>query len=302
VDIDGNNLQGNEQRAGRFALDNYTNGEGFTWAATYDWQRVSYDIAAPYEFQRAQLEFGVWLSSSLRIFASGGVESDWDVPLDPALQAELWEGGFSLRFGTESTLTVASGERSFGSSSRVELNWQGKRQTLNASYVQEPTTQGLQRVVQPGPSNPDLILDLLTAQGQSQRFISNRGSVDYNIQFSRLTLRARLLLEERTDITSAIGTVLPDQEQSNAGIRADYQLGARTRVRLGANRIRFEFQEDIETDILSSTVGLSYDIGPRSELALDYTYVDQESVGAVVPNRRDFISNSVVLTFRREFR
>ena len=301
VEVDGNNLQGNEQRFGVLSVDNYTAGEGFAWALQYDWQRVIYDVAEPYEFQRARLEVGYWLTSRLRVFAAGGRESDWEIPLDPAPEAGLWEAGLTVQLGTDSTFTVATGERSFGASSRLEFSFRNRRQSLELSFVQEPTTQGLQRLLQGGPSSPDLISDILSAEGQSQRFISNRASLDWSVQLRRLTFRARAFLEDRSDITTALGAVLPDQEQINAGISVDYQLGARTRVAAGLTRLGFDIDDGNESDILQASLNLAYDIGSRTALLFEYSYADQQNVTPGAVNPPDFFANIVSLRLRRQF-
>ena len=301
VEVEGNALQGNEQGNGRFSLDNYAAGQGFSWALMYDWQRAEYDVSEPFEYQRARLELGAWASSRTRFFVSGGLESDWNVPLDPALEAELWEVGVDYQLSADTRFLVAVGERSFGSSSRAILEYASRVHTVSLSFVQEPTTQGIQRFRRVTPSDPDSLEDVLTTQGQSQRFVSNRVDLDWRMALRRLTIRGRVFVEDRSDVTTAGGTVLPEQDQSSAALTVSYQLGARTRAGVQVTRLSFETSDGLERDIIRSGIDITYDIGARTVLAFNYSYNDQDAAGTVNNNAADFFSNVVTLTLTRTF-
>ncbi|MEL7535616.1 MAG: TIGR03016 family PEP-CTERM system-associated outer membrane protein [Pseudomonadota bacterium] len=303
VEIQGGGLQNNDQSLANFSLDNYLGGQGLTWAVRYNWQRVEYDIAQPFENQTALLELGFWLNSSLRVFGSGGLESDWEVPLDPALEAETWEAGIVYSVGDRAQLTLAGGERSFGASARALLQLTGRSSTLNVSFTQRPATLGAQPVRTDGPSAPDLLFDLLDQQGQTQRFVANRFELTWTLALRRLNLQARGFIEERTDRTTAAGELLSDQEQDGQGLSATYQLGARTSVGLDIARQVFDLGDGTDRELIRTAINASYSLGARTQLEFSYAYNDQDSdqIAMGPPNNADFVSNVVTLTISRTF-
>src|SRR5690606_32862729 len=92
-DEQGLDTPSNQQADANLSVDNYRQGSGLTWALRYNWQQLEYDDDRffPWKYQLAVAELGFWVSGNTRLFASGGLESAWDEPLDPALEDELWE-------------------------------------------------------------------------------------------------------------------------------------------------------------------------------------------------------------------
>ncbi|MEO1037406.1 MAG: TIGR03016 family PEP-CTERM system-associated outer membrane protein [Pseudomonadota bacterium] len=303
VEIQGSGLQNNDQSLADFSLDNYRVGQGLTWALRYNWQRVEYDIAQPFENQTALLELGFWLNGSLRVFGSGGLESDWEVPLDPALEAEIWEAGIVYSAGERAQLTLAAGERSFGTSGRAILQLTGRNSTFNVSFTQRPATLGAQPVRIDGPSTPELLFNLLDQQGQTQRFVANRLGVTWTLALRRLSIEARAFIEERSDRTTAAGDDLPNQDQDAQGASITYQLGARTSVGVDLARQVFDLGDGADRELIRTTLNASYNLGTRTQLEFSYAYNDQDSdqVAMGPPNSADFVSNVVTLTISRTF-
>ena len=296
------NLQGNRQSEGAFELDNYSRGEGMTVAARYNWERTEYDDATPFEYQKAEFELGAWVSRTVRLFAIIGQESDWDTPLDPGLAADLWEVGAAYRTTNGATATIAVGERNFGTSFRGEFGMPLRSGGLLAIRLfQQPTTQGVQRFRQDDPTEAIIARDLLTQLGQSQRFISNRLEASVTQSFRRLSFEISALVEERTDVTTALGLELPDVDQESLGLSVTYELGARTELSLFGSSNQFDNNLGNAQELVIGGVDFSYKLGARSTIEVSYSYTDQSNLANVGSDQENFISNVVALSFRREF-
>ena len=300
VDLDAPELEDSTQGRANFSIDNYAVGDGLTLALLYDWQRVEYESSIPFEYQRARAEIGTWLGGSTRIFGSVGVESEWDNPLDPALEADVWEAGLSYQPSERLSLELAAGERSFGASSRIALAYNTRRGELALSFVQDPTTQGVQRLRVRGPSDPDLLTDVLTVEGQTQRFISNRVDASWEFRTRRLALQLRVFAEDRTDAATADGTPIPDREQRGLAASVEYQLGARSRVLIRSSRQEFEV-DGVDRDLTSVNMAMDYRLGARTTVTLNYGYTDQGADDQLNAEFDGIFANVISLFVRRDF-
>ena len=145
IQFDDSTRQYNTNHNGNFGVENYSAGQGLTWALRYDWRRTEYEASVPWEYQRATAELGFWVNAKTRVFGAGGKESAWDNPFDPALADPFWEAGFAHSAGENLSAEFAVGERSFGSSWRGNLDYTFRRGITSLSYDESPTTTGFNR-------------------------------------------------------------------------------------------------------------------------------------------------------------
>jgi len=290
-------VQTNSNENAAFDLNNYDNGQGLTWALGYDWRRTDYQDTGDWEYQRAGAELGFWVNESLRFFGSGGKESAWDDPTDPALADPFWEAGFAYQAGEKISALLAAGERTFGQSWRGNLEYTFRRGSTSISYAQTPTTTEFGRSYYPGNAlDPDDLDDFLDAPGSDQRYISNRLQWNMTLQGRRTGFSLALFNEDRTDRTEADGTPLPDESQQGMQAQFNWQAGVRTEFVLSGS---FASQETSPTDGYDYTyAGLeaNYRIGTRSQLSLSYNYSDQKP-NAGSTSGRDYTANIVSLIF-----
>jgi hypothetical protein len=296
-DDQGSETIGNEQGEGTFSIDNYRQGRGLAWAMRYNWRRIEYDEQFfPWEYQIASLELGFWITGNTRLFASGGLESAWDAPLDPALKDEIWEAGVSRWVSERLLAEFAVGERSFGKSWRGTLDFTFRRGSTSLSYRETPTTQDNSRIGQLsiGPDLPD---DLLDRPGSGERFISNRLEWLLDLEFNRTTFSFNLFGENRTDRREFDGTPLDDETLKGLLTEISWQIGARTTLNIGGSWVDREFSDSDTSELIRGTAGVEYRIGARTLLSLEYEYTEEDGESELFA--REYVANSITLLLTR---
>jgi len=288
-----------ENREAQFSLDNYRRGTGITWALRYNWQRSDYDESIPWEYQQATAELGIWLSGTTRVFASGGKESAWDMPLDPALEDDFWEAGFSHQVGERISAEFAAGERTFGSSWRGNFELTFQRGSTTLSYTESPTTESRNRFRGRQFDETVSLDDFLSRPGSGERYISKRLEWRFNYDLQRTGLSLGAFTNERTDRTTADGSPLDDEEQRGINASVSYRLGAKTDVRLRGSWAEREFQDSGSSDLIQASVSVGYRLGARTDLSLQYEYADENPEGTI--SARDYVANTVTLLLSRTF-
>ncbi len=283
-----------------FSLDNYRREGGFTWAIRYNAESADYGVLEPWEYRQASAELGAWIGEGLRVFATGGKESDWDQPFDPSLEESFWEVGFSKSIADRLTAELAAGERTYGSSRRASLSIAFRRGTTALSYTERPTTQGRNPYERGGLLLPDEPQDFLTRAGSAERYISKRAGWSLNILLGRTDFSVNLFGETREQRTSLDGSPLSDERQAGMRFGASRRLGARTTLEFSAQRVRREFSTSAERDLTSATLTAAYSLGSRTELTLAYEYDEEEPVGGGTVGR-DYAARLVSLLLTRRF-
>lgn len=296
VDIDNTDQQG----IAKFSIDNYRRGTGLTWAARYNWRRTEYDNLDPFEYQQASGELGFWAGKNLRVFAGGGEESAWDMPLDPGLDDSFWEAGFSQQVSTSLSAEFAAGERSFGSSWRGNLEYEFKRGKTSLQYAETATTEG-RNAFNPGSFRvPDSPNNNLARPGSGQRYVFKRFQWNLNLNLQRSKISLTVFDGRQTDRTEADGAPLTDQEQRGVSVSVTRWLGARTELSLRGSWSERETAVDDTSDLVRATVAVSYKLGPRTNLSLTYGYAEEDD-DRLDASTRDYTANTVSLFLSRSF-
>ena len=291
--------QDNRQGEGRFSLNNYQRERGLSWAVRYDWQRAEYEEEIPWEYQKAMAELGFWAGANTRLFAAAGKESAWDNPLDPNMEDDLWEAGFSQQVSERLSAEFAAGERSFGGSWRGDLDFRFKRGSTTLSYSETPTTEGRNRFRRGAFDGPEVPEDFLSRPGSTERFIAKSLQWTLNLELRRSGLALSLFDAERTERTTAEGAPLGDESQRGANLVISYALGPRTDLRLGGSWAEREFEDGGSGEILRGTFGADYRLGQRTSLALTYLYAEEDGNSEIAI--RDYTANTISLDITRTF-
>ena len=258
----------------RLSFDNYRKEHGFTWATRYTGDKTDYMRFRPYEYRQAAVELGAWAGRTLRVFASGGKESAWDMPFDPSLADTFWELGVATRADKRIDAEIAAGERSFGSSRRVKLAVDFGRGKLQFDHTEEPTTEERNAFAVAFPTVG--LQDLLTDPLNPERYISKLSRLSVSFKLSRANLSAGGFHQLREDRIRFDGTVLPDETQVGTFVVASRRFGAHTELALSVLRESRDLSGSESRDFTTSSVTVSHELSTRTKLSLDYRRDEDE--------------------------
>jgi len=293
-----NNLD--QLATGNFAVENYREGSGLTWAARYAWRRAEYDNFDPWEYQQASGELGFWAGKGLRIFSSVGKESNWEMPLDPGLEDTFWEAGFARQVGTGFSAEFAAGERSFGSSWRGNLQYTFRRGNTLLQYSETATTAGQDSFNRSRFQFPRAPNDTLVRPGSGQRYIRKRfqWNVDFNLR--RMNIGIVAYDGQQSDRTEADGTPLPNTDQRGVIVNTTLQVGPRTSLTVTGSWLDRETNIGDSSELIRASVTAGYELGSDTQLSLNYSYAEEDD-DKVIGATRDYVLNSVTLLLSRTF-
>ena len=256
----------NDLTGGRFTLNNFEQGEGIAWGVEYWRWRLEYDESIPWEFQQATANLGYWISSGVRIFAAGGVETPFDALFDSSMDEDLWEVGLQVAPSQRMNLEIAVGERSYGDTYRAEFSYQLRRGLTTLTYSEGPSTQGEYPTDRRPISGPDNLDQLLDRPFATDRFVRRRGEWDTEMEFAKSSLTLRVFSEVREQRTTAIGNPLEDEELRGAAFRFAWNFGDNAALGILADITRRE--SDLFDDELT-------------RYSIDYTYQFTQRLGIV---------------------
>jgi uncharacterized protein (PEP-CTERM system associated) len=172
---------------------------------------------------------------------------------------------------------VAAGERTFGSSRRATLAVTYRHGRTEATYAEEPTTQG--RDSYGGLLLPTSFTDYLSRAGAVERYISKRMQWSTSYELNRTSLTVTAFDESREQRTRIDGLPLPDESQRGVSLSATRRLGARTDLDVGASRSRWEYAPGAERKLRSVSIGARHELGARTEVSLRYFRNSEDSKG-----------------------
>ena len=296
-DIVGSFIQDNDQSGGLIRFDNLERGEGFAWAVEYTSTKVEYKDALPWEYQQAFLNVGYWLGSNFRAFVQSGIETPYDAILDSSMEDDFWEAGFQIVASRRLDLEVAAGQRSFGDTIRVDLEYELRRGQTSLTYVEGPSTRGeniYQRQPLAGTDNLDGLLDRPFA---SDRYILSRGEWATAIELARSEFTLRVFMEDRDQRTTDTGTELEDERFEGIALRWQWNFGDNSALGIAGDLTRRE-TDTIEDEIRRYAIDYSYYFSPRYAVVLLAQQSQQE--GAIFSDN-DYTENQVQVFLRAEF-
>lgn len=254
----------NERRA-RLDINNQASQQMMTWGLNYDYRRMEYETATPWEFQRAFGELGVWLSSSVRVFGVGGVETPFDQYFSADMDDSFWEAGFQYRPNSRLDMEFAAGERSYGDSYRGRFSYQLRRGTSELTYDEGPSSRGETVIGRRPIVDTDQLDNILDRIGNSDRFIQRRGEWVNTLDLSRSDLSLRLFVELREDRTEADGTPLEDEQYAGVAFRWSWDMGRRTTLGLEADYAEREIGDEND-ELTRFELQLTYQLSSRLSL------------------------------------
>ncbi len=281
-------------------------GEGITWSLRGNLDRIEYSRSIPEaEFSSFLGEVGYWVGENLRVFANGGVESDYlEHRSEIEYDTPIWTVGFDYRVADRDQLTVSYGQRVFGSN--FNLNWLhtlGEKIEVRVDYTEVPSTnaQNARNQIQAlqGLASLDGLEELvgLDRPSNADSFVRRRLTAGFQANGNQVTFGLNGFYEERTDRVNPFGMPVTGGDEDAVGgtFFVRWDVGARTRINGNLRVEQATFFTGVEADRLSGLLAVNYDLGSRTDLALEYQYFDGGS------DTLDFKENRIALVVGRRF-
>lgn len=291
-------LQSNNIRNAVFSLDNHANQQGIAWGLNYNHVRTEYEQSRPWEFQRAGADLGYWVNGTTRIFGAGGAETAIDDIENPSanLDERFWEAGLQYRPSDRLDFEFAAGERSYGSSFRLRLDYDLRRGHTTLTYREAPSTRGNLPTGHRPIEDQDNLDNILDRPGRSDRFLQRRGEWSTTIDLSKSNMNLRVFAERREQRTTSDGEPLEDEEYYGASFRWQWDIGVNTNVGVGADYSR-RFSATIEDKLQRYNIDAGYSFTERTSIRAEIMRSDQE--GQQTSNS-DYVENQYRLYLRVE--
>ena len=111
------------------------------WGVRYQDAKINFDDGDTTEFERTQLDLGYAVTSRYEVVGSYGYENN-DFEFDPSVDDpddDFWDVGLIAQVGEFTSLEVRRGERFFGNTWLGDLQIEGGKLRLNATYEEDIT-------------------------------------------------------------------------------------------------------------------------------------------------------------------
>lgn len=293
----GSSTQDNNERRGVFSLNNHSRGQGLAWGLDYQYRRLAYESAFPWEYQEASANLGYWFNGVLRVFVSAGIETPFDSFFDPAMEDESWEGGLQYRPNQRLNLELAVGKRSFGNTYRVQLSYKLRRGQTAFSYNEDASTRGELGLDRRPLISTDNLAGFLDRPGSSDRFIRKAAEWTTSINLSKSDMSLRVFTEKRDRRSTDVGVALSDERFSGAAFRWTWRLGAKSNVGFVVDHTRRD--TSLSKDKLTRlAVDYAYRISQRFSVALLAQHSEQKNDQSSIVS---YAENQYHLTLRAAF-
>jgi hypothetical protein len=225
VDYDDETVLDSDASGMDFVLGSPRTRNGAGWNVDYGYRELVFEGFDEYEFQHVHVEFWHRINQRLRLFLVEGLESDFLEPTDGSLVENYWEAGIEWSASERSRFLIASGDRSFGGSERVEWTYQLQGGSFSLSYseaanVDLPYTDP-RRVI-----NDDIgtIDDILGAPGDTTVYVQNRAEMSLNFQTARSVFGLEFFEDERSDPVPGTGPTTSTQQARGATLEWTWRL------------------------------------------------------------------------------
>ena len=149
-------LPNTSSRTGNFKLSSVDQKALLTWDTLYQRQETTYtNIVFPrWLYELAQADLGLLTTSSLRLLAEGGDETNLQTSISQGgLNSPFWLAGFDWSPDPLNDLRLMAGRRFFGNSYQASLRHQSRLLNLQVNYSETPTTTANQFLPTSGTPN-----------------------------------------------------------------------------------------------------------------------------------------------------
>ena len=263
-------LQDLDRQQGIVRLTSPARRTGTTWGLNYRYDRQEFEDFSEVEFEEASAELGYKVSHSVRVFAIGGKESDWQEHRSAAeLDDPFWEAGLAYVTPERDDLYVSIGERTFGTALKLTWLHTFRGVVAHLRYFEQPSTNAQTRfdgygaplqVTEAGLDRPD----------DASVFLRKRFESGVTLDRGRSVWTLELYGEERSDRVDDPADPLRLGTERSRGTSAGWrwQVGSRTDLDLGADWARSEFDDGRDFDLVHGHVAAHYSLGTHTGLRL----------------------------------
>ena len=292
LDSNGTPLEDADVDSGRVALTSPDEDARFTWGASYDVQRASYDISPDFEYETARLDAGLAVSSTLRLLLSGGLDSDFEEnPRGGGLGQSFVQGGFRYRPDSLNEIEVLVGQRFDRTSYEGHWTREGRQLHWSLNYYERPTTEAEQLALRPvgGTGGIDMPRNPLPDSSDFARLTSE--------VFLDRNLNAELvLLGRRTELTLSVEQtrrIYLSSGQNEEGLQASIsllrRLSSRTDLLGSVSRNQGTLRGNGDYEDMIYRLGLTRTLSETFKLSLMGAHVDRHG------NVGDYKANWITL-------
>lgn len=295
---------------------------GLTWAVHHEFLKYDYDFSPSAERQLAEVSLILEMGGGWAPFVSGGMESDVHDRSDAALKDGIWRAG--LRRKTDRTFFEAyAGERSFGSSWGASFQRQYSARSgdiFRISYDETPrTNEDLSNTLQrpTGPTigagsdpeappvpviPPPMLPPDVSAPGTGRYYLQKRADFLLAKAFNRNTISLNLFYSDEQTLDDTVPVDSEDTRQTGASMAWVYNFGVRTRAIVDGYYAKRRFSralgDDDEDDLFRARLGLSYQLGTRTDLT---GWIGREERSGSDLDTNNYTENQVGLAIGRTF-
>ena len=258
------------------------------WGIEGSYNNVSYqreldELTRESELSRAQLNLGLQLNRQWLLSGSAGAEDNDFVSTGGDIDGGFWSAMIRWTPNSRTVVDIGSGERFFGSTPKLLVNYSHKRVSLRVNYAKRITfTRDIRALEEFGDPVADPFDGSAGGVGNDtfrsrspiidERFTLNLG---YQGRVSNFNLTASVSDQLRT---------ADDQDVAIRGVSASFDRQIARRIKATADIGWSEWDSrGVETDVLSSSdqwrarLGLSRKLSNVLSLALNYSYTDRQS-------------------------
>jgi uncharacterized protein (PEP-CTERM system associated) len=252
----------------------------FTWGVNASNKVTDNEQGQVSELSSADFDLGYQLNRRWRVTGSIGTESNDFNSTRSNRDGSRWDLGAVWTPNKRTVFDFGFGNRFFGDTKRFSFTHTGKRSTLTASYSQDLTDSSTQlsdqSVFQPTSTVNGVPFPLSQNSStiNNSTFVNDQLTINYSLKGRRTTLSLNGNISEQTYQDSSREVSL-----LGLGVSVNRQLSGKISGDLGLN-----WNESEETGTASTqsdtwrlSAGVNQELGPKTNLRLDYSFTDRSS-------------------------
>jgi hypothetical protein len=264
--------------------------KGLSWGLFHDYEVYEYESPPDNKSQLAYLTltYGFRNSGDFFVFASGGMESDYEDFTSADLEDPYWELGFR-RQTSRLLIEAAFGDRSFGSTWNARIRREINEGSIEVSYREDPSVQEQifeQRPADDGTPQPPDLPGNIDRPGIGDRFVYKLLSATLVRALGRNEVSLLLFNEQRDEILDRTDTnedpVKDSETETGVVLGLLRQVGRRTTLGGNAQYSQREFRDGNDDEVSELRAFVGYELGQR--LSLEGWVARYEQQGSNNPN------------------